>query len=198
MQKQPHCLPLLPSLTSAVARNGLRSVMLLFASVLVCTSGCTSFSEYVHNGFKVGPNYQKPPAPVASEWIDSKSKGINVAASDIRCWWKEFRDPKLEALIDLAYQQNLTLRSAGTRILAARAQRNIAVGSLFPQTQQAVGDISRNAVSRNVANTPLDLKRFFDDNAVGLNLSWELDFWGRFRRGVEAANAELDASVENY
>jgi NodT family efflux transporter outer membrane factor (OMF) lipoprotein len=159
-------------------------------------SGCTSFGEYVRNGFKVGPNYQKLPAPVTSDWIDSKAKGVSVVSKDLREWWTEFNDPKLNALIAEAYQQNLTLRSAGTRILAARAQRNIAAGNLFPQTQQATGDYNRNQLSGNVANP--QTTRLFNDTATGVNLSWELDFWGRFRRGVEAADADLDASIENY
>src|SRR5438046_8291081 len=105
-----------------------RLSLLFVALTLPLFSGCTSVSEYVHNGFKVGPNYQKPPAPVASEWIDSKSKGVNVATVDVNGWWSAFNDPKLNGFIEQAYQQNLSLRSAGTRILAARAQRNIAVG----------------------------------------------------------------------
>jgi NodT family efflux transporter outer membrane factor (OMF) lipoprotein len=174
--------------------------------VILLSSGCTGFGEYVRNGFKVGPNYQKPPAPVASEWIDSKARGVNVAATDMSGWWTVFNDPHLNALIAQAYEQNLTLRSAGTRILAGRAQRAIALGSLLPQTQQAFADYSRNQLSRNVANSVgRELftgttfgTRHFDDFAVGTNLSWEIDFWGRFRRGVEATTAELDASVENY
>src|SRR6516164_6664955 len=184
----------------------MRPVVMLIASVFtICCSGCTSIGDYIHNGFKVGPNYQKPPAPVASEWIDSKAKGVNVATEDLRGWWKAFKDPVLDGLIEQAYEQNLTLRSAGTRILAARAQRNIAVGNLFPQTQQAFADHNRNQLSATTAN-PAQRQiggtavgnRFFNDTTVGVNLSWELDFWGRFRRGVEAADAELDASVENY
>jgi NodT family efflux transporter outer membrane factor (OMF) lipoprotein len=173
-----------------------RALLSLAGGGLIFLSGCTGFSEYVHNGFKVGPNYQKPPAPVASEWIDSKSKGINVAAADIDQWWTVFNDAKLNALIEEAYRQNLDLRTAGTRILAARAERGIAVGNLFPQKQEAVADISQNARSGSTANAaPV---RFFSDNLVGFNLNWELDFWGRFRRAVEAADAELDATVENY
>src|SRR4051812_43137195 len=99
---------------------------LLFAAI-----GCTSVSEYVQNGFKVGPNYKKPPAPVADEWIDSKSQGVNVATKDLKEWWLVFNDPVLNSLIDQAYRQNLDVRTAGTRILAARATRNIAVGTLF-------------------------------------------------------------------
>src|SRR5437016_4981356 len=108
---------------------GRHSRLLAITTFVALSSGCTSLGDYIHNGFKVGPNYQKPPAPVASEWIDSKSKGVNVAAIDLRDWWSAFNDPKLNALIEQAYQQNLTLRSAGTRILAARAQRNIAAGN---------------------------------------------------------------------
>ncbi len=170
--------------------------MLITSVALVVGSGCTSWAEYVHNGFKVGPNYQKPPAPVANEWIDSKSTGVNVATADLRAWWKALNDSKLDALIEQAYQQNLTLRVAGTRILAARAQRNIAAGNLFPQTQQAFADYNSTQTSGNTANVLP--RRFFNDATVGLNMSWEVDFWGRFRRGLEAANAELDASVENY
>jgi NodT family efflux transporter outer membrane factor (OMF) lipoprotein len=170
--------------------------------ILIVSSGCTSFEEWVHNGFKVGPNYEKPPAPVASEWIDSQSKGVNVACADLSGWWTAFNDPTLNALIEEAYQQNLTLRSAGTRILASRAQRNIALGYLLPQQQQALADYTHVQFSRNTAlssdlGNPTSL-RTADNWLVGANLSWELDFWGRFRRGVEAANAELDASVENY
>jgi NodT family efflux transporter outer membrane factor (OMF) lipoprotein len=176
--------------------------MLVASAAMVVSSGCTSFSEWCQNGFKVGPNYHKPPAPVADEWIDSRAKGVNVATADLCGWWKAFNDPKLDALIEQAYQQNLTLRSAGTRILAARAERNIALGYLLPQQQDAFGDYSHFQFSRNTAlssgrGTPTTL-RVADNYAVGANLSWELDFWGRFRRSVESANAELDASVEHY
>src|SRR5688572_13433062 len=170
---------------------------LLAASLLVAAAGgCTSLSEYIHNGFKVGPNYRKPPAPVADEWIDSKSAGVNTAEPDLAAWWTLFDDPKLNALVEQAYTQNLDVRTAGTRILAARATRNIAAGNLFPQLQEAFADISRNAASGATANRFPE--RFFDNNAVGLNLAWEIDFWGRFRRAIEAADAELDASIENY
>jgi NodT family efflux transporter outer membrane factor (OMF) lipoprotein len=173
-----------------------KRLMLLGSMILVFGSGCTGFREWVHNGFKVGPNYQKPPAPVADDWIDSKSKGVSSESNDLSSWWSVFNDPVLNSLVDQAYQQNLDVRTAGTRILAARAFRKIAAGELFPQTQEAVAEISHFGTSANTAN-PLT-NRFFDDNATGFNLAWELDFWGRFRRGIEAADATLDASIENY
>ncbi len=166
----------------------------LFLALL--SSGCTSLGEYVSNRFKVGPNYQKPPADTAADWIDGKSRGINVAKQDIECWWTGFNDPVLNKLVETAYNQNLDVRTAGTRILEARAQRNISRGFLLPQLQEAFAEITRNQTSRNAVFTPPI--QFFDNNAVGFNLQWEIDFWGRFRRALEASNAELDASVENY
>ena len=74
--------------------RSIRVLLLLAGVVLVSSCGCTTFSDYVHNGFKVGPNYQKPPAPVASEWIDSKVQGVNVATQDLNRWWLVFNDPE--------------------------------------------------------------------------------------------------------
>ncbi|MHB1037419.1 MAG: efflux transporter outer membrane subunit [Pirellulales bacterium] len=87
--------------------------------------------------------------------------------------------------------------SAGLRVLEARAQRGIAVGELFPQSQQAFGDYTRTGISENGPTGGVP-NNFFDEWTVGAGLAWELDFWGRFRRGIESADANLDASVENY
>ena len=179
--------------------------------------GCitTGPLEWVRNGFKVGPNYCKPPAPVAEEWIQAKD--ARVQDRRLHDWWAVFQDARLNALVDTAVRQNLTLRVAGTRVLEARAQQAIAVGNVFPQTQQLNGEYSRVGLSRNMANNPASLEpvlaqapganlippsaiptNWYSVWNVGFNLSWELDFWGRFRRAVETANANLDASVENF
>ncbi|HEV3261757.1 MAG TPA: efflux transporter outer membrane subunit [Gemmataceae bacterium] len=173
-------------------------VGLVSVAGLVC--GCTSLQEYVHNGFKVGPDYGRPPAPVAKEWIDASDKRVRSETDDLSAWWTVFHDPALNSLICRAYQQNLTLREAGFRVLQARAQMLINVGNLFPQTQAMTGDYTRNALSRETANANAlsTAKRWFGQWDYGFNLSWELDFWGRFRRAVEADSANLDASVEDY
>jgi NodT family efflux transporter outer membrane factor (OMF) lipoprotein len=174
---------------------------LLIASVL--TSGCTTLSEYIHNGFKVGPNYGRPPAPVAKDWIDAADVRVRKEEDDLSKWWTVFHDSVLDSLICSAYQQNLSLREAGFRVLQARAQLAFDVGNLFPQTQQMTGDYTRNATSietaRSSSPTATRLgKRWFQQWDYGFNLSWEIDFWGRFRRAVESDEANLDASVENY
>ena len=119
------------------------------------------------------------------------------AGSTTPAWWQTFNDPVLDSLVASAYQQNLSLRVAGLRILEARAQRAIAAGELFPQAQQAFGDYSRIGLSKN-GPSGASPNRFFSEWTLGASLAWELDFWGRFRRAIEAADANLDASVENY
>ena len=88
------------------------------------------------------------------------------------------------------------MKAAGARILESRAQRNIAFGNLFPQSQTAQADYVHGQLSKNLG-LPLP-SNTLNVWADGFNLSWELDFWGRFRRSVEGAEADLDASVESY
>jgi NodT family efflux transporter outer membrane factor (OMF) lipoprotein len=82
--------------------------------------------------------------------------------------------------------------------MEARAQRAIAAGNLFPQQQQAFADYSRDAISGTVANRQMARDRFYDVWDGGFNLSWELDFWGRYRRAVESADAQFNATVFDY
>lgn len=162
--------------------------LVLSATLAVSLTGCTSFSDYVRNGYKVGPNYCQPPAPVAEHWIDQNDLHTEPNPESLCHWWTLFNDPKLNELIVCAYRQNLSLKEAGFRILQARASRQIAVGSIFPQTQTGVGGYSRTATAGD----------FNDQYNAGFNLAWELDFWGRFRRAIIAADANLEASIYGY
>ncbi|MCR9117063.1 MAG: efflux transporter outer membrane subunit [bacterium] len=184
----------------ALPMNGLPRRLLLV--LLLAASGCTSTKEYINNGFKVGPNYNKPAAPVSNDWIDSSDPRLESTSPDLSQWWTAFNDPVLNQIIYTAHSQNLTLREAGYRVLEARSQRDVAVGGLFPQTQQATADYART--QRSLANVPPGIPasalgpRNISNWSVGGQLAWELDFWGRFRRSIEAADASLDASIENY
>lgn len=178
------------------------------ATLLILTTGTigcrTSFREYVSNGFKVGPNYCAPAAPVSEMWIDYRDDRISSHNQPFWDWWRVFNDPYLETLVQRAHQQNLTLREAGFRIQEARARRAIAAGNLFPQQQTAFGSYQRQQLSVASGVTAgggggiPGVERNFDIWRTGGQFAWELDFWGRFRRAIEAADAELDASVENY
>ncbi len=164
-------------------------------AIAMLASGC-GLRKWADRGFKVGPDYCRPAAPVASEWIDYREGAIKSEPADLSAWWTTLNDPVLDSLIANAYQQNLTLRVAGARILQAQAARGIAVGNMFPQVQQATGDFAAVQVSRKTAFVPPQI--WFREWSEGLTASWELDFWGRFRRAVEVADAELDASIEEY
>jgi len=178
--------------------HAMRPDRLLLLLVLAIAGGCTSVREYVGNRLKVGPDYQPPAAQVAPGWIDAADAQVQSTPAELAYWWSVFHDPVLDGLVQTAARQNLTLREAGYRVLQARAARAIAAGNLFPQQQQMIGGYARNAASTAAANTQFLSEPFYDQWNGGFNLAWELDFWGRFRLAIEAADADLDASVANY
>src|SRR5262245_31969433 len=112
----------------------LAAALLLLAMLEI---GCTGPREYFRNGFKVGPNYRRPAAPVAGQWIDADDPRVQSQEADDSRWWSVLQDPALEGLVASAYEQNLSLREAGNRVLVARARLGVARGELFPQQQQA-------------------------------------------------------------
>ncbi len=156
-------------------------------------AGCTSLREWSQNGFKVGPNYEEPGTAVATQWMDEADARVKSQPLESGQWWNQLQDPLLDSLIDTAVRQNLDVKTAGARILESRAKRNIAAGNLFPQSQQA---LAANPYAQISKNLPLALPSSLW--ASGFNASWELDFWGRFRRAVEAADADLSASIDSY
>jgi NodT family efflux transporter outer membrane factor (OMF) lipoprotein len=166
--------------------------------LLGCAAAAQAQLSYFRNGCKVGPEYCRPAAPVASRWIDEGNPHLSTWAQREALWWVSFNDPTLNALIQSAYGQSLTLRSAGMRVLQARAQVDIASGSLFPQLQQGFGGYNRIAESLEVANRSANRQRFFNDWIFGGTLAWELDFWGQFRRNLVASENRLDAQLEDY
>ncbi|MGB3123669.1 MAG: efflux transporter outer membrane subunit [Pseudomonas sp.] len=170
------------------------------AAACLLGSGC-QLSPWARNGFKVGPDYRKPAAPVAENWIDSDDPRVISAPPKYPDWWSVFQDPVLNDLVATAHQQNLSLREAGLRVLEARVQRASVAGNLFPQEQQLTSSYAREQIG--IVQQPLlaplpAFRRSFDAWSFGGNLSWEMDIWGKFRRAVEAADASLDASVEEY
>ncbi|MCH6544767.1 MAG: efflux transporter outer membrane subunit, partial [Deltaproteobacteria bacterium] len=148
---------------------------------------------------KVGPDYVQPPAPIQQQWLESKDPQIKHEPGEHRDWWKMFKDPVLDSLVETAYQQNLTVRTAGIRILQTRAELGIAVGALYPQQQGASMGWRQFKLSEefNPVGVPPTV-RSFDGWAIGLDSAWELDFWGKFRRNINSATAGLEASIAAY
>jgi NodT family efflux transporter outer membrane factor (OMF) lipoprotein len=173
--------------------RGLARLMLVVLLLLQC-GGCL-----------VGPDFSEPPAPVASKWLESNDPSVISAplvSTGQRAdwdWWTVYHDPVLDRLIRVAYEQNLSLVSAGTRVLEARAQLGVAIGEFYPQLQEGKGSMiySRSSHADPTA-TPVSLLRNFWRDALGLTVNWELDFWGKFRRGIESADAVYLASIAGY
>lgn len=174
-------------------------------------SGCrTSFRQWVQNGFKVGPNYSRPEAKVSDNWIDAGESGLNVrpatlsqrpeqpAAKDV-AWWTVFNDPTLTWLVAEATAGNLPLQIAAERVIEARAQLGVARGGLWPQHQEMKGAYLRNQFSGEAFPWGrFPIRRTFDHWTVGFEAAWELDFWGRLRRAIESAEANLEAQVAGF
>jgi len=100
----------------------------------------------------------------------------------------------LDALIAEAQRQNYDARTAGLRILEARAVLGIAGSTLYPQLQELTG--SALYAGRENADGP-DLSGDWRYD-MGFDMAWELDFWGKFQRGIEAADANYFASIASY
>jgi NodT family efflux transporter outer membrane factor (OMF) lipoprotein len=169
--------------------------------LVLVPAGCTGPREWFQNGFKVGPNYGVPSAETTEQWIDADDPRIRSLENDNARWWTTFNDPTLDSLVMSAAAENLTLKTAGCRILEARAERGVAMGNLFPQQQQVSGSYSRNALGNGYPFNQFEsfgLGHYYDNETVGFNAAWELDFWGRFRRAVEAADANLEAQCANF
>jgi NodT family efflux transporter outer membrane factor (OMF) lipoprotein len=120
------------------------------AGLALGQSGCTTaIGEWLHNGFKVGPNYQPPPAPLPPTWIDTGNPRVATGEPNLAAWWDVFGDLVLSRLIRAAYSQNLTVRQAAIQILQAQIQRNIACSELLPQAQTLLAQYTHGEVSRN-------------------------------------------------
>ncbi len=159
----------------------------LWVAGIAALAGCTT----------VGPNFVKPVAPLPPQWQAADDPILARKPADQIRWWDSFGDAALDRLITLAYQNNVNLKIAGLRVLEARAQLGIAVGTPYPQLQQAVGGATYTSASENAANTAAGDLSFWQ-YSVGANVGWEIDFWGKFRRGIESADAGLLASIAAY
>jgi outer membrane protein TolC len=139
----------------------------------------------------------QPESPLGPEWYQAERAGYSSSADDQVRWWQKLNDPVLDRLVERAHQQNNSLKIAGLRVLESRAQLGIAVGNQYPQSQAMAGDATAVQASESAANTAAGDLSFTQFN-VGVGASWEIDFWGKFRRGVEAADAAYLASVAGY
>ena len=176
-------------------------------------------------GCAVGPNFVPAKADVPATWsrtarMDHRAGGngaagasaIDTSAPEIAEWWSSFKDPTLTSLMERSLAANLDLREAVVRIEEARAQRQQTAAGLWP-TLAANASFTRQRFSLNTPNGAIfgiagsggarglppgvAISNPFDQYQLGLSASWELDLFGRVRRSIEAADADLESAVEN-
>jgi NodT family efflux transporter outer membrane factor (OMF) lipoprotein len=148
-------------------------------------------------GCMVGPNFTTPSASVADSYVPVNGALPNGAASD-PLWWHNFNDPVLDELIQLGYQNNLTLQEAGVRVLQARAELAASVGELYPQ-EQAINAAYTDSMQSKASPTWVPgTQRRIGFASIGLTASWEIDFWGKFRRAIQADDAAFLGSIAAY
>ena len=145
----------------------------------------------------VGPDFVRPKVPWLGEW---SSEGLRQAErGEVRNrpatdeWWRNFNDVVLDSLVAEAQVLNPGVRTAGMRIMEARAQLGIAGSGLYPQLNQLNASALRTG-TRSSSGPSTALWAY----GASYDLGWELDFWGKYRRGIEAADAGYFASVAQY
>jgi multidrug efflux system outer membrane protein len=145
----------------------------------------------------VGPNYQPPQTRVPADWSGAPAVPATLAENALARWWTLFEDPTLASLVERAVRSNLDLMLAEARIRQARAVRKIAVSGLGP-TVDASGFFQRSdsGGSSGSGHSNRTGDTVVNQYQAGFDAGWELDIFGGVRRGIEAADADLQASVE--
>ncbi|MBP5065336.1 efflux transporter outer membrane subunit [Pseudomonas chlororaphis] len=151
-------------------------------------------------GCAVGPDYQRPDAPLSDHYLGQSAVELRPVATpaSLVAWWEGFGDPVLADFVSKALEQNLDLAQASARVTQARAGLAAANAALLPS-----GNISGQAArSYQSIETPLGqvlnstpgYDRYGSAYEVNLGAGWEIDVFGGLRRGREAALAEYQAS----
>jgi NodT family efflux transporter outer membrane factor (OMF) lipoprotein len=167
----------------SIARN---SMLALFLAAASCT---------------VGPDYRPPSLALPPAWLEAWNYGIESSPVDLSRWWSEFNDPILNSLVDRAVKANLDLAVAQARIREARAVLGFTDADLWP-TLDVSGHYGRVRTSGNafaLGSTAPQGGGNLEQNLfrTGFDSSWEVDIFGGTRRRVEAAQASVDAAVED-
>ena len=161
----------------------LRAALLLF---LLPLAGCL-----------VGPDFSQPNLPILQQDFVANQQLRAYPTSELSQWWLAFGDPKLNALLARAQSQNLSLRESYERIVEARANLCLQGGSLRPN-----GNLSADYQYRkNSPNSRPFVGRNgdpFNFGSLGLDATWEIDLFGKIKRSIEAADAELKFQESEY
>lgn len=157
----------------------------LAAAVLLVATGCTS----------VVGEFQEPVAQTPTQWREAGDATFTSGdRSRLEPWWHDLNDPRLNQLIERALTHGLDVREAFARLEEARARRGITAADRWP-TVGVGASYWRSEDSERTAYA--GQTEAVDHHALSLDATWEIDLWGRVRRAIEAADADLAASEED-
>ncbi|MFB0936757.1 MAG: efflux transporter outer membrane subunit [Propionivibrio sp.] len=149
-------------------------------------------------GCAVGPDYERPAFDLSSAWPVAKTQGapsqpLRKADTASERWWSLYADPVLDRLIDEALEHNADAKIAAARVLQARALAKATDADLYPTV--SAGFTGKRTKSSELGTYPLgSMPRIQNDHIATLDVSYELDLWGKYSRASEAARAELFAA----
>jgi multidrug efflux system outer membrane protein len=159
--------------------RGMATVRLALLLVGCLLSGCSGLG---------GPDYKRPEVPVKPGWSDQAGPLVSAAATIQPDWWTGFGDTYLDELIYRAIAGNIDIRILAARTGVAKAGIDQASAGLLPTLTGGAGtDTSK--VTGSAQSTKY---------SVGGQASWELDIWGKVRKGVDAQKAEYQASEADW
>jgi len=158
------------------------------------------------SGCLVGPDFQPPHPEAPANWegvtkMPTKQPYVITAQpAELTQWWRQFDDPRLTGLVEEAIKANLDLQLAKARLRQARALRGVAVGGLWPTItvtstfQREKTQVVTQGGSSKVAPKTAQVENLYQ---AGFDAVWEIDLFGGVRRNLEAANANVEAAIEN-
>lgn len=159
---------------------------------LAASFGALALGVLLLDGCAVGPNYSRPTVATTAGWKEAPSTNhVPVLPQE---WWTIFNDATLNRIEAQAVAANQDLNRAVARVREARAVARVAKADLYPSAFAGAA-YTRDHFSENRDNAPF--KRDTDDFSTSFDLSYEVDIWGRVRRNVEAATAELAATASD-
>ena len=150
-------------------------------------------------GCAVGPRYQRPAVAMPKAWSAEQNPSTNTGEPEEQ-WWTSFNDSEFNRLIERAGKANFDIKLAGARVVEARAETGVARSGLLPSVNGSAS-ATRNrqqviaafpGTSKSALLVPIEFNNF----QGGFDASWELDVFGRIRRGLQAANADASAATE--
>ncbi|MDS4070613.1 MAG: efflux transporter outer membrane subunit [Candidatus Competibacter sp.] len=141
-------------------------------------------------GCSLAPTYQRPEVPIPAQWEVNIQTANDLANTT---WWKQFQDPVLDNLIQIALQENKDVQIAAARVEEFMGRYGVVRSEQFPQVgANAAGARTRASESKDVQL----IDNPSNDFRVDLGVSFELDLWGKLRNATEAARAQLLATEE--